>query len=158
MMPDDFNRLTIYEGDAVVVRINKFVNLSDTFVHNHTASFFSVVLRGAYNHKIFIEDGVADGSYFRYQRAKGGVMSQKILDESLKVLLDKAEDLAENRSAFGEAATTSLFASLEGSVRALMKASAGEPPDPATSAAHRRGPGAAADTRNSGKSRMDSPR
>ena len=75
MMTDEFYRLTIYEGEAVVVRINKFVNLSDTFVHNHTASFFSVVLRGAYNHKIFIEDGAADGSYFRYQRAKGGVMS-----------------------------------------------------------------------------------
>ena len=48
----------------------------------------------------------------------------KALDADAQGILDKAEDVAENRKAFGEEVTTILFATLESSLRTVMKANA----------------------------------
>ena len=49
-------------------------------------------------------------------------ISQHALDEAVATILNKAEDLAENRLSFSEEAVQNLFTSLEGSLRVLMKA------------------------------------
>ena len=47
-----------------------------------------------------------------------------VLDTDAEAILNKAEDVAENRKACGEEVTNKLFATLESSLRTIMKASA----------------------------------
>ena len=55
-------------------------------------------------------------------KAKGATASSQALATTLECLLNKAEDLVENRQSYSDEAAQSLFASVERNLRVLMKA------------------------------------
>ena len=47
LQPALMSRLTLYEGE-VMIRLHLYEDPSDTYIHNHSANFFSYCLAGSY--------------------------------------------------------------------------------------------------------------
>jgi hypothetical protein len=67
-IPDTMDRIVLYEGAEITVRVHLFVNCTETFVHDHGQSFASCCLHGSYDHKLYSIDPADGKSHYVFSR------------------------------------------------------------------------------------------
>lgn len=48
-------RFVLYKNEYLQIRIHKIPNPEETFIHNHSTSFFSYCFNGSYFHRIWVD-------------------------------------------------------------------------------------------------------
>ena len=71
-----YRRLCIYDGVNYFIRLNLFLDSSETFIHSHKTHFISMSLYGSYLHKTWVVDESIESEIFTNRiRDPSGVLS-----------------------------------------------------------------------------------